>query len=281
MRAALPLFALALAAAGCGDVEIKPDSRSGPDFERGGALQLFPDKLTDDYVDAEAGDNTDFKFVKVADKGFLTLTVYWDNKRVQSTVNVRDRFGVLLASRAHSPELEKDVIELRVEPGTHFIELRADKGASVYTIEAIFQRFDHNPEDDVRPEAVGLGEDLLAAPIPEAVPIEPRPRARGGRPSGTRPAPQPRRPRATAPAGIPATIVRLLPARGGGATIHLNRGESHGIAKGMGGYVLDDNGKKLQGSDFSITQASGKRAQAVTRLSVGQIGTKRRVVVVP
>ncbi|MCB1185044.1 hypothetical protein KDM41_16590, partial [bacterium] len=148
----------ALLLGGCGDLEIRPDSASGKDADRSGAEQLFVDKLMDDFLSAPDGDNTDWKFFKVTDRGFLKLTVFWDeHKSVDAVVDVRDRFGALLDSRRHSPELEKDEVELRVEPGTHFVRLYTEKGASVYTIEAKFQAFDYQPpeQEDVRPVDVG------------------------------------------------------------------------------------------------------------------------------
>lgn len=78
-----------------------------------------------------------------------------------------------------------------------------------------------------------------------------------------------------------ATIVRLLPDRGGGTIIHLNRGEAQGIKKGMNGYVLDLAGGKVTGSDFTVTVSSEKRAQARTKATVQAIGDRRQVVVLP
>ena len=111
----------ALGAGACGEVEIKPDSKSGEDFERAGAKQLFLDKLTDDFISFERGDATDWKFLKVPAKGILKVVVFWDTKSVRSITEVRDRFGVMLMNFTHSPELEKDSLEFPVEPGTHFV----------------------------------------------------------------------------------------------------------------------------------------------------------------
>ncbi len=268
-----PCLLALLLLCGC-DIEVKPDSASGDDHEQAGAQQLPIDKLTDDHISADTGDNTDWKFFKVRQRGILELTIYWDNKNVGSSVNVRDRFGVLLDSRRHSSELEKDRLDLRVEPGTHFVELRTDKGGSVYTIEAKFQNFDHRPSDDVAPEAVGLGENLLDEPIPEARPMARTPRRRGARRRGSRP-----RAAAAGPA-IRATITRVIPGRGKrGSVIHLNRGRAQGLKRGMGGFVLDYDGTPLQGGAIQIIKVSAKSAQAKTRLRPADIADRRMVKV--
>jgi hypothetical protein len=282
----LPVLVLAMLVAACnGEVEVKPDGNSGDDFDRSGAEELFLDKLVDDYIDAKAGDATDWKFFKVKSKGILELTVYWDDYRdIESIVDVRDRFGALVDSRRHSEELEKDKLDLRVEPGTHFIRLFAEKGASVYTIEATFQPFDYDAPDVV-PTAVpldGSGGDLVDPvgdpdPIPRAAP---RPR-QGGKPAGT-PRPQPRPAPAEGadePAGRPVsgTIIRMIPGKGGGTVLTLNIGTADGVTQGARGHILDDNGSQLAGGGVKILSASDKTAQAQTNLSATQIAHRRRV----
>ncbi len=255
---------------GCGVEEVKPDGASGPDAEKTGATELFLDKLTDDFVSVEAGDATDWKYFKIREKGILTLTVYWDNKDIRSIIDVRDRFGALLDTRRHSSELEKDVLELRVEPGTHFVRLFTEKGESVYTIEAVFQQFDHSPTDDFRPTAVGG--DLLGDPLAgdDARP-EPR-RTRRARRSRAR------KPVQASPSGptVSARIVRILPGRRG-TELTLNRGTEHGVNKGDSGYVLDDDGKRLDGSDFVIESAEARVSTASTPLQKKSIAHHRRV----
>lgn len=276
----------AFIAVGCGDVEIRPDSRSGADFERAGAQQLFLDKLTDDYVDGPMGDNTDWKYFKVTSKGILELTVFWDSHRdVDAVIDVRDRFGVLIDSRRHSGELEKDKMDLKVEPGTHFIRINAEKGASVYTIEAIFQRFDHNPDDDVIPEAVPVGGDPLGdlgEPIPDAVPIEApekrRPRARSPRAGARAPRPQAE----AAPAGnaVSGTIIRMIPGtRSGTMLLTLNIGAGDGVSNGAKGYIIGHGGGRLGGGAIEVVKVSQKTSQAQTNLSSAKIGELRRVKV--
>ncbi len=283
----LPLLALAAFATACGgNVEVKPDDNSGDDYDRSGAQELFLDKLVDDYIDAKAGDSTDWKFFKVKSRGILELTVYWDDYRdIESIIDVRDRFGALIDSRRHSDELEKDKLDLRVEPGTHFIRLFSQKGASVYTIEATFQPFDHKAEDVV-PEAVDLGDDGgLVDPIPEPV-ARPEPRTgRGGggvKPGRTRPVVTPSASPddgADEPEGrtVSGTIIRMIPGKGGGTVLTLNIGTADGVTQGVTGHILDDTGRKLKGAAVKIISAADKTAQAQTSLSAESIAHRRRV----
>lgn len=256
---------------GCGVEEVKPDGASGPDAEKTGATELFLDKLTDDYVSVEAGDATDWKYFKIREKGILTLTVYWDNKDIRSIIDVRDRFGALLDTRRHSSELEKDVLELRVEPGTHFVRLFTEKGESVYTIEAVFQQFDHSPSDDFRPTAVGG--DLLGDPLADDARPQPRTRRTRRTRRTKRPDPKPD----TSPTAS-ARIVRILPLAGGrGTELTLDKGTNDGVSKGDSGYILDDDGKRLEGSEFTVDSAEERVSTARTRLQKKNIAHHRRV----
>jgi hypothetical protein len=274
-RAPVILFVAVLLGACTTEESVKPDSEAGKDSERGNAEELFLDKLTDDFLDAAGGDATDWKFFKIRDKGILTLTIYWDNKDVRSIIDVRDRFGALLDSRQHSAELEKDKLELRVEPGTHFVRLFAEQGKSVYTIEAVFQRFDHTPSDDVRP--VASSGDLLGDPLGGGA--EPRPRPKTG--TGRRGTPRPRAPvEAAEPAGdmTSARVVRLLPsASGRGTIVTIDKGTEHGVTVGSTGHIVDDDGSALKGGSLRVIDAREKTSRAETELSRNNIAHRRRV----
>ncbi len=265
---ALTIFAVVVAA-GC-NVGDKPDSESGKDWEQAGAQELFLDKLVDDYLDFEEGDSTDWKFFKVRTRGLLELTIYWDNKDVGSTVNVRDRFGVLKQSRNHSSELEKDQIDMRVEAGTYFVEFKSGKGASVYTVEARFQAFDYKPSDDVAPEAVPVGGDLLGDPLMDPEPIA-QPTGRRRRPRGRRPARAP-----AAGKTVGATITRVVP-RKGGSVIYLNRGREHGLAQGQTGYIVMIGGKRLPKGLVKLRKVRARSSEAVTKARPGNIADNRTV----
>jgi len=276
IRTRLGLYLASALLWACGDVQIRPDSRSGEDFERAGASQLFFDKLTDDYVDGPNGDNTDWKFFKVPAKGFVKVTIYWDSKDVDATAEIRDRFGAIIQNWTHSKELEKDEQEMKVEPGTHFIRLNVNKKASVYTMDVTFQAFDTDASDEAIPEAVG-GDDLLGEPIPEAMPDKltrgrPRPLPTGR--AGPRPA--------EAPAGgnVEATIFRILAGQNNkGSIVTINRGEGDGIRIGHQGQISCPAGGALPGGTINVTKVNAKSATAVTAATPQQIGNCRDVKV--
>lgn len=259
----------------CGDVEVRPDSKSGEDFERAGAQQIFFDKLADDFLDGTNGDNTDWKFMKVPAKGFLKFTVFWDNKEVDATVEVRDRFGVIVQSWTHSKELEKDEQEMKVEPGTHFIRLHVDKKASVYTIEGHFDAFDTDATDEAVPEAMG-GDDLLGEPIPDATPMEAGPRK--VKPTG-KPGPRPAAPPPSG-ASVEGTIFRMIAGPNGKGTIlTLNVGEEKGIRIGSQGQIWCPAGGALPGGTLNVTKVNAKSATAMTAVTPQVIGNCRDVKV--
>lgn len=280
------LIAVGLSAAGCGPAEIRPDSASGKDFERAGAQQLFFDKLQDDYLSASEGDSTDWYFFKVQEKGFLKLTIFWDNhKTIKSVIDIRDRFGALLDTRRHSSEVEKDIIDLRVEAGTHFVRLNTEKGKSVYTIEAIFTPFDFNPTDDDRPEAVG-GTDLLEENVPDDIRPDPvgataRRAGRGARRGGTRRGKRTTRPKTGGGGGlsgrtVSASITRVVSGpRKKGSFITLNRGSKHGIVSGASGCILKASGGCF--ANIIIKKVGQSGARAFTMARPNEIADRRRV----
>jgi len=272
--------ALALLLMGCGGAEKKPDG----DGDRGGAKELFLDKLTDDFISAEDDDAIDWKFFKVKNRGILRITVYWDNKRIESVIDVRDRFGALLDSRKHSSELEKDILEVRVEPGTHFVRLATEQGGSVYTIEGVFERFDFKPDDDFRPEAVTDGGDPLGLDEvdddPPSTKTRSRSRSRSRSRGGDKPKPRARSSARLSGASVSASIIRLVKTRDGkGTVLTINRGQSAGIRIGSRGVILDDDGKQIKKWTFRITKAGQKTSTGTVNGKKGTIGHRRRVKV--
>lgn len=282
------LIAVGLSTAGCGSTEIRPDSASGKDFERAGAQQLFFDKLQDDYLSAPEGDNTDWYFFKVQEKGILQLTIFWDDhKIVKPVIDVRDRFGALLDTRQHSSEVEKDKIELRVRAGTHFVRLNTKKGKSVYTIEAIFDPFDHDPDDDDRPEPM-RGNDLLGENVPDDIRPDPigagATARRGARRGGTRRGKRTTRPKAGGGGGggglsgrtVSASITRVVSGpRKKGSFITLNRGSKHGIVSGASGCILKASGGCF--ANIIIKKVGQSGARAFTMARPNEIADRRRV----
>lgn len=129
----LPVFILA-----CG---VKPDSKSGNDYTKSMALPIVVGTTVDDKVDAEKGDNTDWKRFKVEDPGPLKVNIYWDAPdKIDATVALYTNIGVKIAQLKHKSKnkVPKDTISKKsIGPGAYFIKIHADKGASVYTVEVL------------------------------------------------------------------------------------------------------------------------------------------------
>lgn len=267
-------LALTLLLAACGDVEVKPEETSGEDFEKAGAQLLPFDKLTDDYISFEEGDVADWKFVKIKTPGILTVTVYWDNKEIKSLIDVFDRFATPVDSRKHTKKLEKDKLEIRVKPGTHFIQLHTEEGSSVYTIEAKFEPFDWELRTDLPP--VADEEIPLDEPLPGDLPSG-SPRVAVGRTrvhkggGGGRPAAEPS-------GAISGTIMRMVPGARKKSTVLTIRlsARDHGVKRGDRGEILDRDGR-MKGGDFEIINIRGTSATARTNLSPNDIAHRRRV----
>jgi len=256
-------------------VDVEPDSKSGEDGESSGAKQLFLDKLTDDFLSAEDGDATDWKYFKLREPGYLTVTVCWDNKNIASTIDIYDAFKVPIDSRLHTPKMEKDKMEVRAEDGTHFVRLQAKESESVYTIEAKFQPFDW--KGDTGPKPVGGGAIILDEfpSDPISVRDRRRPGIQGGRrPSGGR---KTARPVAKIQA-IQGTIVRVTPgARKRSTVLSIRIGvQNHGVKKGAQGEIMDGS-STLKGGRFQIMNVRGQIATAETHLKKNQIAHHRRV----
>ncbi|MFN3202994.1 MAG: hypothetical protein ACE366_31665 [Bradymonadia bacterium] len=275
---------LCLPLSGCGEVEVKPDSASGEDKERPGAKRLRMETLTDDYLSAKEGDNTDWKYVKVEQQGILQLTVYWDNRDVDAIIDVRDRFGALLDSRKHSSELEKDKIELRVKPGTHFVRLFTEGGKSVYTINAEFTSFVH---DDRSLEQVPVAvEDYVDVPPVEVGGLDPAPQPRGRRRGRGRrrrggSVPQGGPP----PSGVNGTILKMVNSPKASqkwkSFITLNIGANDGVKQGQRAVLLDRSGGMVQGVSIRIVKVTAKASVAQCSATVERLAGSKKVRVIP
>ena len=118
-----------------------PDSHSGKDYTKSMAKAIEVGQTVDDKVDADTGDNTDWKQFKVEDPGPLVVNVYWDNPGdVTADIALYNGLGVKITGVHHDPDksTRKDTISLRsVQPGAFFLMIRATKGGSVYTVEVL------------------------------------------------------------------------------------------------------------------------------------------------
>lgn len=114
-------------------------SEKDTDADRGGATPIKTCGVVTDKIDVGAGDVSDFKLLQVPQGGVLSITVHWDNVRLQGQVSVQDKFGVILERKVRNPETNSDAINKPVEAGVYFIHVLAEDGASVYSLETSFK----------------------------------------------------------------------------------------------------------------------------------------------
>ena len=118
-----------------------PDSNSGNDYTQSMAKPIDIGATVDDKVDAKKGDNTDWKRFNIEDPGPLKINIYWDNPdKIDATLGLYTAIGVKIGSIKHKSDdkAPKDSLSKKfIGPGSYFLRIHADKGASVYTVEVL------------------------------------------------------------------------------------------------------------------------------------------------
>ncbi len=130
--------------AGCANSKKGLGEAATLDRRRYGALVVFLDSQVTDSLDVPKGDRVDWKYVDVAKPGEIRVAVAFDNpERVGGEVVLRDTFGTVVerqrVSAARGLYAFSPVNAVR---GRYYIEIAADKGASVYTVGVLFDEPD-------------------------------------------------------------------------------------------------------------------------------------------
>jgi len=135
-HATLLTIVVLLSAPACGGGSA---AREGDDT-RDGAIALSPGGLAMDAVSAERDDRDYIRFELPA-AAFVTVRVDWDRPGIEAQVRVLDGHGKRLAQAAHKPGSPMDRIGgLDLDDGAYFIEIRATKGSSTYSVAVIPSR---------------------------------------------------------------------------------------------------------------------------------------------
>jgi len=144
MPTRLLLTATLLAASAC-NLTMTTDRSSGGDGERHLAQPQEINKLFLDAVDYDDGDATDYRYVKVGQRGLLTVTCHFDNIGAKTSVTIRDAVGNVMATQYHNGE-PRQVATVKVKPGPdgtakYYVEVKAlDEGAiSDYSCQVDFE----------------------------------------------------------------------------------------------------------------------------------------------
>jgi len=118
---------------GCGGAL---NSQSGEDAKRAGAVEVQIGQAHDDRVSADEGDHSDWKSFFLEAESQVTVRIHWDDEDVEARVVLRNPFGTVLF--AATQDGDSRVLELGpvdLARGEYFVQIEAEDGSSVYTIE--------------------------------------------------------------------------------------------------------------------------------------------------
>lgn len=300
------LFVAGLAA--CGAVAGSMDAKSEGDQARDQALALFLDRTMTDSVDGEGGDNTDWKYIDIVDKGGLRVDVGMDAPEglKGAEIELFDEFGKRLDRRLVMPNQTSYSFEVEVDkvPNKYFVRTFTAEGRSTYSIGARLAPDPGQPEPRRVVEARPEPEQPVDEPDPEPKACPSGMTRRGSRclcPSGLvrsgnrcvekkaapvaapateAPAPPPvvvRAPVTAAPAppaakaSVTGSVVRVVPSEDGrSATISIRLDGDIDLGKGARG-TLFKNGDEL--ARFTVTKARGRSALATVNASTADLTT--------
>ncbi|MBN1947841.1 MAG: hypothetical protein JW797_19400 [Bradymonadales bacterium] len=259
------------------------DTGSGDDATLAGARGLF-DIAINDSVDAPAGDNTDYKYFDVTERGRVTVRVRFTAPEVGGTVSLHNDFGDTLYEEPVAPGQNEVVIqEFSVLPGRYYVRIFASEGSSEYIVGRDFESAvavvvptGPTPEELAAQEAAERAErerrssrrsrrrteSTESTPTPRSEPTE--------EPTVAVEAPVVEEPAVEEEPPIRATILTIRERSGGQGSILilLGCGSSSGLSEGSSGRV-GSSGERAR-----ITRITGSDScEAESDASVSQIGS--------
>lgn len=115
------------------------------DRQRDGSMAVFLQRKVTDELNVPGGDDVDWKHIDVSESGFLEVGVAFDDPgRVEAEVILRDTFGAVVQSVRVRDGVNFYAFDpIEASPGRYYVELRASKGESVYTIGALVEEPDY------------------------------------------------------------------------------------------------------------------------------------------
>jgi len=112
------------------------NSQSGEDAKRAGSVEVTVGEPHDDRVSADEGDHSDWKSFFLEAGSQVTVRLHWDEDDVEARVVLRNPFGtVLFAATQDGGERVLELGPVDLARGEYFVQIEAEDGASVYTIE--------------------------------------------------------------------------------------------------------------------------------------------------
>ncbi len=300
----LHVFALAGGVlAGCG-VGVQDQDR-----DRGGAKPVKTCGVVTDKLDVEGGDPLDFKLLQVPETGTLKVRVHWDNPKIKGQISLQDKFGVILERKERNPSTNNDTISQTIDEGVYFVQVLAEEGASVYSVETSFNGTggggcadDQEPipvivelqrKDDKKKKTGGSdssggggggGTGGVAVAVPPPPVAAPPPAAMagfGGGGGGFDDEPLMEGggggfdDEFPEPGGAKAKrrgdVTRVIENRSGETEVTVALGRGDGVKKGVRGRLLAPGGKPMRGGSLVVVKVYGSACKAKTSFPSDQI----------
>ena len=120
-----------------GACSIGPESNSGTDQDRLGAIEIKINDLVLDHVSCIDGDKTDWKYFTVPGEALINVTFAFDEPTAGGKVVIRKSTGEEMYSLRFKPG-SRNIQEFRAMPGHYYLEISCEAFESEYTIEVSF-----------------------------------------------------------------------------------------------------------------------------------------------
>ena len=121
-----------LTSVGC--EKLGPETNSGTDKDRLGAMEINIDDLVLDFVTCLDGDKTDWKYFTVPAETRIAVTFAFDEPEAMGTVVIRKATGEEMHRIRFTPG-SRNIQEFDAIPGHYYLEIFCEAYQSEYTIE--------------------------------------------------------------------------------------------------------------------------------------------------
>jgi hypothetical protein len=254
--------------AGCGAVGPKLDANSEGDAVRDQALAVFIDRTGTDRLDGQGGDNTDWKYVDVVDKGRLRINVSMDSPQslLGGEVGFYDEFGNRLERFMVTTNQSNYIFAVEVEkiPNKYFVRAFTKDGGSVYSVGATLALAAAPPPPQPFQPVVEAPPEPVAAPTPRR-----RTKRRARPPAAKKPPPPPPPPPAADAVPVIGRVIRSIPAADNtSVTLTVRLPSNSGVTRGT-------RGKLYKGGAYlgvaSILKVVGRTATGLVKVAPGKV----------
>ncbi len=149
-----------------------PDDASGPDALRISAVPVALDVITDDTVDPEEGDSTDWRSVDLERPGQLVVQLHWDVPQASFVLALHDALGAELARGEPWGPSGLQLVHNVEEIGRYYVVAQAvaESPRTPYSIKIAFQKMAAKACHDCTPgQQICVGKDgyAICEPTPD------------------------------------------------------------------------------------------------------------------